>query len=95
MSGGRRYGKRTEARNPAVRSVHFSPPHGSPRFKFLGTTENVSESGFCLYTVYEIEEGTELRVKSKEMWPGPRKATVRWCEKKVEGRLYKLGLRLS
>lgn len=94
MSGGNQRSKRREERNPAVRSVHFSSAHGSHRFKFLGTTENVSESGFCLYTVYEIKEGTELRVKSKEMWPGPRKATVRWCEKKVEGRLYKLGLRL-
>lgn len=84
--------RRREKRNPVIFSVYYSSfPEPHKESRYYGLAMDMSKSGLSLYSYSRMKEGAEIDVKAKK-WPDSRKATVRWCKKKISGRFYKSGL---
>ncbi len=57
---------------------------------FFGVTSNISDSGMCIYSDAQPDEGERLEFRSS-LPVSFSKATVRWVKKDVDN-LYKMGL---
>ncbi len=88
---------RAQKREPVTFSVacsYSSEDQGrTESFTRRGISLDLSETGICIYTSVNLNEGMPLNVYGEAAWNGPRKGTVRWC-KMITEELFRVGVKL-
>ena len=81
--------KRRHQREKTVAPFAYRVPRGSPGIQ-IGITANISDSGMCIYSDSNHNEGEIIEIRSylpvSYLW-----ATVRWAKKDAAD-LFKMGL---
>ena len=93
----RRANRRDECRTAAVTPISYSYSYVDElELKCLsarGISVNMSESGMCLYTNNQLQDGLDLKLYSQNLFESPKAAVVQWCDK-INEELYKVGVTL-
>lgn len=58
---------------------------------FKGVTRNISDSGFCMYTLNAVKKGQELKIQKNLLLRNRTSAVVQWV-KKVDDDIFSTGL---
>jgi len=71
--------KRSDAREPIIGDVLWAYAYDKDESVFEGGIVDESKSGLCIFTDQPLRKGQVLKVFAKELWPGAKFTTVKWC----------------
>lgn len=86
--------KRKELREDIIGDILWAYVSDAEGNLSEGAIIDLSQSGLCILTYKQLEEGSRLRLFCSGCWKGERYATVRWC-RKIDTDTYRSGLHFS